>query len=389
MSREKALDIIYKGIFDTISSGYNAAMDRKRQKAKQGFEAAKRNMQLYTGYGSDEPTPKPTTPDVVSTPSMLPVPEADFEEVSSEPSPITDERRMLEMKPPKLPLKEKDPLEDLKNLKPSSSMDMKVFDKPMSDEGHEDTTGGPIEADEMKEMAKDPAHDKAFKQSYSGMMGDDGYNAALNQAMGESSRAFNREGKKANKEERLERSKERKKAVPVFDEEKKKKQEPPKKKAETKIPPAVKPEIATKLRPKKPVIEKPKKATKKGQKALLGAAKKLATPKSNESENVADSPSMGDGIPREARRRPSNADENPTKYGKVSQSGKGIVGAISHEDAKRLKLKRGMMGGDSVYMLSNDTDSKTKEPKKDKKQTTSKKNTQRESDEKAKKAMGL
>ena len=365
MSREKALDIIYKGIFDTISSGYNVS------------------------------TPRVATPTMPSLPPPPPQ-DAEFEEISSESSPITDKRRMLEMKPLKLPLKEKDPLEDLNNLKPGSSMDMKVFDKP-KDDVYEQSTGGFIEEDELKEMAeskKDTAHDRAFKQSYNGMMGDDGYHAALNQAMGESSRAFNREGKKANKEERLQRSQERKKAVPVFDEEKKKKQEPPKKKAETKIPPAVKPETATKLRPKKPVIEKPKPASKEGQKALLGAAKKLATPKSNESENVADSPSMGDGIPREARRRPSNADENPTKYGKVSQSGKGIVGAISHEDAKRLKLKRGMMGGDSVYMLSNDTDSKTKEPKKeepkkDKKKTTSKKNTQRESDEKAKKAMGL
>ena len=383
MSREKALDIIYKGIFDTISAGYNAAMDRKRQKAFRGFQDAKRRMALYDNNYPDTPdsTPEPATQEVVSTPNMLPVPtsrpsppkppaqlpssnlqgdeylyadppyiqEGDFEEVSSKPSPITDERRMLDMKPP---LKEKDPLEDLNNLKPGSSMDMKVFDKP-KDDVYEQSTDGFIEADEMKEMAeskKDPAHDKAFDDSYSAMM------QAIDRGINESYAAFNREGKKANKEERLERSKERKKAVPYFDEEKKKKQEPPKKKTEPKIKPAVKPETAkkgankTRLAP----VEKPKAASKQGQKALATRADELTKPK---------------------------ADDGKMKYAEYTKNiqNKNTRDEWVEENMDRIKDAGFYDVLPDKYKTGNE------EPKK----ATKKKETKRNSDKDAKRAMGL
>ena len=160
MSREEALDIIYKGIFDTISAGYNAAMDRKRQKAFRGFQDAKRRSALYGYQDPDTPeqaleqAPKPSTEDVVSaprvaTPTMpsLPPPppqDAEFEEVSSQSSPITDESRML-------PYKVRDPFKENTPPSPTSSKPKQL---PPPKDMYEDTTDGPIEEEDMKEMAE-------------------------------------------------------------------------------------------------------------------------------------------------------------------------------------------------------------------------------------------
>ena len=344
MSREEALDIIYKGIFDTISAGYNAAMDRKRQKALQGFEAAKRNMKLYTGYGDDESTPEPATQEVVSaprvaTPTMpsLPPPppqDAEFEEVSSQSSPITDENRML-------PYKVRDPFKE--NTSPSLTSS-KPKQLPPPKDMYEDTTGGPIEADEMKEMAKpkDPAHDKAFDDSYSAMM------EAINRAINQSYTKFNQEGRKAGKEARLQQSKDMKDAVEYFDKEKKKTQ--------PKIKPAIDPKTAKKGANKtKPApIEKPKAASEEGKKALKTRSVELTKPK---------------------------ADDAKMKYAEYT---KNIQNKNTRDEWVKENMDRIKDAG-FYDVLPDKYKTGNEEPKK----ATEKKKTKRNSDDEAKRAMGL
>lgn len=338
MSREEALDIIYKGIFDTISAGYNAAMDRKRQKALQGFEAAKRNMKLYTGYGDDESTPEPATQEVVSTPRMatpimpsLPPPppqDAEFEEVP-EPSPITDERRMLPYTEPT----------------PTPPTPSKPKQLPPPKDMYEDTTDGPIEEEDMKEMVakpKDDAHDRAFDDSYSAMM------EAINRAINQSYTKFNQEGKKAGKEARLQQSKDMKDAVKYFDKEKKK--------TEPKIKPAVKPKTAkkgaNKTRPAP--VEKPKVASKKGQEALATRSAELTKPK---------------------------ADDGKMKYAEYT---KNIQNKNTRDEWVKENMDRIKDAG-FYDVLPDRYKTGNEEPKK----ATKKKETKRKSDDEAKRAMGL
>ena len=236
------------------------------------------------------------------------------------------------------------------------------------DDMYEDTTEVPIEADEMKEMAEskkdsDPAHDKAFKESFKQMIdGDDGYYAALNQALGQSKRAENRAQKDADKETKAGYPKDMAEAVRYLNAKKKGQN----KAAKTEIKPAVKPETAKKGANKtKPApIEKPKVASKEGKEALKTRSKEISEPKSK----------GNDAMPY-------------SEYTKNIQN-KNTRDEWVKENMDRIKDAGFYDALPDKYKTGNE-EPKKKEPKKDKKKTTSKKNTKRGSDDEAKRAMGL